>query len=270
MITCNIVGPGDPSKKGFFNFGLGNQLFQIATTLSLAKDNDVTATFPTMLDGHLGEYHNNLLKKLDIEEGVRTDPNEPPKFTSYLQEPSFSYNELRFVDNCVYSGYFQSEKYFVHNRDYILDMFSFPQDNLDYVNSKYADLLEGDTVSLHVRRGDYVHLESFHVLQDISYYKEALENFSGYKVLIFSDDIPWCKENLNIENASFIEGESDVVDLLLMSLCKSNIIANSSFSWWGAWLNNNDNKKVIAPKKWFGSEANYDDSDIIPESWVRV
>ena len=140
------------------------------------------------------------------------------------------------------------------------------------MNEKYKSLFNKNTVSLHIRRGDYVNLSDHHLLLDISYYKNAVNMFKNIeKVVVFSDDIEWCKENLDIKNTEFIENETDIVDLYLMSQCTHNIIANSSFSWWGAWLNKNDNKKVIAPKKWFGPKRNdLNDKDIIPETWIRI
>ena len=89
-------------------------------------------------------------------------------------------------------------------------------------------------------------------------------------IVVFSDDIPWCKENLIFDNIIFIEGNKDYEDLWLMSLCEHNIIANSSFSWWGAWLNENKNKKVVSPLNWFGQQSNTNQSDIVPESWIKI
>jgi hypothetical protein len=89
-------------------------------------------------------------------------------------------------------------------------------------------------------------------------------------ILVFSDDISWCKDNLKFDKMNFIEGLDNVEDMWLMSLCDNNIIANSSFSWWGAWLNSNFNKKVIAPLHWFGDSANLNTSDIIPTNWIRI
>ena len=88
--------------------------------------------------------------------------------------------------------------------------------------------------------------------------------------LIFSNDIEWCKKNFIGNQFIFIEGEKDYIDLWLMSLCKNNIIANSSFSWWGAWLNTNSDKKVITPKNWFGPAINHSTQDLIPEKWFMI
>jgi hypothetical protein len=87
--------------------------------------------------------------------------------------------------------------------------------------------------------------------------------------LVFSDDINWCEENLKLENSIYINDEKDYNELYLMSLCDNNIIANSSFSWWGAWLNKNDDKLVVGPTKWFGPAINHKTSDILPDEWIK-
>ena len=104
----------------------------------------------------------------------------------------------------------------------------------------------------------------------MEYYKSAMGHFRGYKFVIFSDDIPWCKENFIGDNFTFIDGEEDYIDLYLMSVCEHNIIANSSFSWWGAYLNTNITKKVIAPKEWFGKVKCISSSNIISTEWISI
>ena len=88
--------------------------------------------------------------------------------------------------------------------------------------------------------------------------------------VIFSDDIEWCKKNLNISDSLYIENEKDYIEMYLMSLCRNNIISNSSFSWWGAWLNNYQSKIVIGPSKWFGNSINHNTGDILPENWIKL
>lgn len=258
MITCFLSGPGAPG--GVHNYGLGNQLFQIATILSLAKDNNDTATFPMLLAPEFGGYHKTILS------GITTELKGLHLSCHYI-EPSFCYQELPYSDGCIYRGYFQSEKHFKHNRDYILSSFSFS----NKVEEKYKEILNARTVSLHVRRGDYLNLQSHHPLQPQEYYTKALAEVGDFDfALVFSDDIDWCKQNLDIPNAVFVEGQKDIEDLKLMSLCDNNIIANSSFSWWGAWLNRSENKKVVAPKNWFGPDKQFDDRDVLPDSWIKI
>jgi hypothetical protein len=111
-----------------------------------------------------------------------------------------------------------------------------------------------------------------HPICDIQYYQNAIDNFDNDVIfLVFSDDINYAKKTFTENKYTIIENEKDYIDLYLMTMCKSNIIANSSFSWWGAWLNNNTNKKVIAPKKWFGESLKENNiKDLIPENWICI
>lgn len=257
-ISADLLGPGNPG--GVPNFGLGNMLFQIAALSSLAKDNNAIATFPKLLEKQYGNYTDSILNKINTKtiNGLQKQ-----------QESNFEYSKLEYIPNTIYKGYFQSEKYFIHNRNYILNLFCNKQ-ILKQVKSKYPDITN-NSVSLHVRRGDYVNLQTQHPLQNIEYYNIALQEIKDYnQIYVFSDDIEWCKQNLNYDNIIYMENNSDVFDLLAMSLCTNNIIANSTFSWWGAWLNTNIDKKVIAPKSWFGLNINKSSKDIIPDNWITL
>lgn len=140
------------------------------------------------------------------------------------------------------------------------------------------EIKNSNSVSLHIRRGDYVALSKSkkgHALCPISYYKKAIENIAqkihNPRFFIFSDDIQWVKENLAIKyNAEYIDFNRDYPerDIILMKHCKHNIIANSSFSWWGAWLNENPNKIVIAPKRWMNNLESSD--DLIEPNWIKI
>jgi hypothetical protein len=138
-----------------------------------------------------------------------------------------------------------------------------------------------ESISVHIRRGDYVTdptINKVHGTCSVPYYKIAINRFKTLfenpRFFIFSDDLKWVEDNLCIENFStFISHNGyikDYEDLRLMSLCKHHIIANSSFSWWGAWLCENSNKIVLAPKKWFNNELNEFTYDLIPTSWIRI
>ena len=138
-----------------------------------------------------------------------------------------------------------------------------------------------DSIGVHVRRGDYVsnkHANAHHGLASIDYYNAAAIYCSTYlknpHFLVFSDDIAWCKQNLKFgDNVTYIEGNTGpeaFEDIRIMSACKHNIIANSSFSWWGAWLNNNKDKIVIAPRIWFQDEKANRETEIIPSDWIRM
>lgn len=140
------------------------------------------------------------------------------------------------------------------------------------------EIRKTNSVSLHIRRGDYITSKitnKFHGTCCLGYYKKAMKlinkKVKNPKYFVFSDDIYWVKKNLEIKNAFYVDdnvGDKSYIDMQLMSMCKHNIIANSSFSWWAAWLNNNPNKIVIAPKKWF-NDPGMDTTDLISEEWIR-
>ena len=129
--------------------------------------------------------------------------------------------------------------------------------------------VDKNTVSLHLRRTDYIGKDNYHPIPSMKYYEKALEMVDHDNVYVFSDDIPWCKENLKFKNMTFIHNQNPIDDLWIMSLCGNNIIANSTFSWWAAWLNNNPDKKIIMPKKWFGPSAP-PDKDITNVDWIKL
>jgi len=264
-ITFDLKGPGAPG--GLHNFGLGNILFQVATGISLAKDNDATLVLNQLNLDNFGGYHKNILS------GIYT--HDSNSYTGRYVQPDFSYSEIPFLANHIYDGYFQSEKFFAHNRKEILNIIKPDLLSEKYISENYgSEFLNCTTVSVHVRRGDYVNLNHIHPVQDENYYKKALENFSmSEKFVIFSDDIEWCKQCGwfdNLPNKLFVENEKDYIDLFLMSKCNHNIIANSTFSWWGAWLNKNEDKKVVAPSNWFGPQKQLSSKDIVPENWILI
>lgn len=176
-------------------------------------------------------------------------------------------------------GYWQSEKYFAAIADRLRQEFTFKQP-LRGRNAELAESMAGcEAVSLHIRRGDYVtdaKTNSRHGVCSLDYYRQAIARISAHVAapvfFVFSDDIPWTKENLKLEfPCVFIDhnqGENNYCDMQLMSLCRHHIIANSSFSWWGAWLNPRQDKVVIAPQHWFAHETST--ADLVPTGWLRV
>ena len=236
--------------------GLGNQMFQIAVTSSLAKDNNDSACFD--ISGHdLGmqgfraiKYKNNIFRKI-------TDYKlENPKW--YVEPKQNKYNEIQYFDNLKLYGYFQTPKYFHHNEKYIKELFSITdliKDKLKLFISN-TNLNNKITVSCHIRRGDYLGLRNIHPFVGIRYINESISNFNNCFIYVISDDINWCKNNIKSENNDiyFVDEFDDYEQLYLMSLCDHNIISNSTFGWWGSYLNNNENKIVIAPSVWFGED----------------
>ena len=134
-----------------------------------------------------------------------------------------------------------------------------------------GDVCSKEIIALHVRRGDYVDLQSYHTLLPIEYYTEALSKLPYVHVLVFSDDIEWCRQQPEFKGNRFFFSlnNSTAVDMCLMSLCDYHVIANSSFSWWGAWLANS--KQVIAPSQWFGSSlSDKNTDDVYCEGWIKI
>tara|TARA_R110002012_G_scaffold39333_1_gene108888 strand:- start:10427 stop:11188 length:762 start_codon:yes stop_codon:yes gene_type:complete len=251
--------------RGILQGGLGNYMFQVAATYAHSVENDTEPVFcfedAFQAQNHIGTYSDNIFSKLTVDCTRRG--------SLYYKEPYFHYSKIPMGDDLVINGYFQSEKYFAMHRSSILDLFGPTKKIEAYINSKYGNLLDGDTCSIHVRRGDYLSLSENHPVLDIGYYRSAMKKLYNPKFLIFSDDIQWCRENFKGPSFTFIQ-EKDYIDLYIMSMCKDNIIANSSFSWWGAWLNNNPHKKVIAPKTWFGPALNHNLMDLRPKTWNLI
>ena len=251
--------------------GLGNQLFQIAAakSLALSKGGDLTIDMnnvgaPSELSHNKPQFYlDNIFRNIKVE----------PKAAEaeLYNESHYHFQELPKWDNICLHGYFQSEKYFKEHESEIRTMLKADQKTEEHLQSKYGEILSKDnTVSLHVRRGDYIGKEQFHPIIDKGYYEQAIEKHSGATFLVFSDDISWCKDNLpEGPEYVFVEGNKDYEDLYLMSKCAHNIIANSSFSWWGAWLNENKDKQVTAPSLWFGPALlpSHDLKDLLPDEW---
>ncbi len=178
----------------------------------------------------------------------------------------------------VFIGDWQSEKWFSQFKEEVLKSFSFK--NIMKRNLQESRVMQScNSVSVHIRRGDYVGNRLYENCATLDYYKKALayirQQSPDCKIWIFSNEIPWCKEYLSefIDNStSFVDwnmGMNSYQDMFLMSQCKYNIIANSSFSWWGAYLNRNESKIVVAPAKWFNTQNIELYKDIVPETWVR-
>ena len=254
FVTCNILGPGPA------NSGLGNQLFCVANVLSYAKDFDKLPYFPQIEENSaVKKYQSVFYKNLNV--GLSLDIH-----TDVYREKSFSYDKIpQMQGNILLGGYFQSSKYFDHNRDYILDCLNI-EEKQEEIKQEYGDY--SDYIGVHVRRGDYLKLKNYHNVLELEYYKMAMKHFGeDQKYIMFSDDIEWCKKNFNfISNVLYSKCKEDWQDMLLMSTCeKGQIIANSTFSWWSAWISN---AEVVAPKKWFANSINT--KDLYPTKWKTL
>jgi hypothetical protein len=295
MITINIIG------------GLGNQMFQYAFGYAVSRENKTLLSLDISgLDAcKLRKYelnlfhieqniqiktkHANLLKKVNSTKNTFLDKAYSRVLRYLLKFSDFYYQEKKefFFDKQVfklkadtyYYGYWQNEKYFKKYRDEILKIFYLKRIHSKTKKYKHK-IVNSESVSIHIRRGDYVtnlKTNTIHGTCEINYYKRAIKEINkikkNIKFFIFSDDLDWAKDNFKFVNSRvFVELDENIPDheeMFLMSQCKHNIIANSSFSWWGAWLNQNPNKKVIAPRKWLkNSKLNTD--DLIPKSWLQL
>ena len=231
------------------NGRLGNQMFQYALLLGIQAKLGYNIVINEALgDIQLFQCFNTKCCHFYNENDIFT----PNKF----EEHQFHFDKkvFRAEDHTDFKGYFQTEKYFGHCVDKVRNEFIFKNEIQQQANNWIEPYKQYNLVSIHVRRTDYVNLPNHHPLCTLDYYKLAISKFQepNTHFIIFSDDIEWCKENLNIENATVANTGNDYVDLCVMSMCNHHIIANSSFSWWGAWLNPSTTKYVIAPKVWFG------------------
>ena len=257
---------------------LANQMFQYASLRGIAKNRGFQYCIPPSQYRGVGndqwQEHQLLnafeLKSLNPLQVQRMDE----KRCMLVRPEKFSFDVNLFngcPDNVSLFGYFQSEKYFTNVREELLEDFTFKgglKEECEEFIKEYDR-----PIALHIRRTDYAQY-SHHPIQSLTYYAEALEHFDDDRtVFIFSDDPNWCKDQKLFEDDRFMVSTNDhLTDLCMMSLCSDFVIANSSFSWWGAWLSTNESKKVIAPKKWFGPplDAEHDTSDLYCEGWTVI
>jgi hypothetical protein len=213
----------------------------------------------------------------------------PP--VNVIRENGFTFQELSVNSmintNVLIYGYFQSEKYFKDHYEMICRLIGLDkskQSVLDTLNLKKEDL--NNTISMHFRLGDYKKLSGFHPIATPQYYDNALNHFkskfpeTNFSILYFCEDEDINEVQLTINNLEnkfpdykFTRGTNTLPDwqqMLYMSLCSHNIIANSSFSWWGAYFNNNTEKEVCYPSLWFGPSANIDTCDLCPNTWIKL
>ena len=245
---------------------LCNQMFQYAATKGISRNRNFEFCIPYSSGNDEWEDH-RLFNCFDIEPIVGSIN------TNYIQEATFNFDEHLF-ENCPDKsslvGYFQTEKYFTHIQDEIKKDFIFK----DYITSACKEAIStvSSPVALHIRRTDFI-TNPNHYCLSLDYYEEALKFFdSNREVIIFTDDSTWCENQKLFAPDRFLisTGQDTYHDLCLMTLCEDHIISNSTYSWWGAWLA--ENNKVIAPKDWFGNSNNkhLDTNDIIPERWTKI
>jgi len=253
----------------FLQGGLGNQLFQWAVAENLALKNNTKINFD--ISFYLNQNHRKfeLYKFKNIEINI-AQPEDINKNVNIIKETDLNSFDIQYVNPTYLYGYWQNEFFFKDSETTIRNKLEIQDDLDNYIKNKYPVLGE-NTVSIHVRRTDYISLSDFHYNQSLDYFKNAYDLLTdnNINVLVFSDDINWCKDNIKFNKTIFIEGEDNITDLYMMSKCQNNIITNSTFSWWGAWINKNKNKIIISPKNWFGINGPKK-SDPALEKWIKI
>lgn len=257
--------------------GLGNQLFQYFFTRSIGDNN---YKFDTSF------YNSSITRKLELTKFKNLKLNFLSVYDD-LQNMEFvlirdnnKYFDVKSLDpnlNYLFDGYWQNYRYLEPIKNLINEELKISDDLIKYIYTEYPFI--ENSISVHIRRGDYVNLQDYYYLLDADYYNNALRLFpKDSNILIFSDDINWCKANIQYPHVFFIE-ENMLTEFYMMSMCQNNIIANSTFSFWAAYLNTHLNKKVIAPKNWFKEKysllisngENPDcSSNLILDNWVRI
>lgn len=289
-----------------FKGGLGNQMFQYAFVEALRSRNRTVKcnlgfykkhpearrfvlndVFPNVLLEEIGDDEFDDIDKKWQE--VKNNKSNLEVFYSNVPDRFFwvereCIDEGKYLDqvfetkNCVFVGYWQSWKYFRNIEERIQQSFCFGIVEKE-LEKLYAQIKNHNNyTSVHIRRTDYLHhLDLYGDICTEEYYKNAMDyvernSRSNVRFLVFTDDCEWAKENFRRRDCMFLDYDCfdnyrDWYDMYLMSSCANNIIANSSFSWWGAWLNSNVQKMVVAPKKWINGR---DMKDLCPEEWIRV
>jgi hypothetical protein len=271
MISFNSLG-----SLGLFS----NQMFQYAALRGVCEYHGYDYMLPTNHEGNIFLY--DCFKLSNLNEKISSWSNFPRRSPSH---PNFDED---FLKNCPPQtdlfAYFATEKYFKHSEDLIRNEYTFKDCIIDEALNYFSKLFfTNDVISLHIRRNDFLNHELLRNL-DLSYYKKCLECFEPFlPVLVFSDDIEWCKnqELFSSSRFKFSENNNKYVDMCLMTMCNYHIIANSSFSWWGSWLGKS--KKTLAPREWYNikypkpapwfpypEDAEWRSNDICPENWILL
>ena len=277
----------------FLMGGLGNQLFQIATVIAYCIQNKCDFVLPyseTLTTGMVRPTYWNTfliqLKKFTTAENPSLHNNFLFNLPKYY-EPGFQYHEIpNNLENTLFYGYFQSYKYFEMYREKVLNVMGIT--NLrSSIKIEYSNLVESGepSISIHFRLGDYKEKQQFHPVLKEEYYEKALqiipkEYLQYAKVLYFCeeedrsyvDDIMTrLYEKYNIRIPIYVDSNiPDWKQMLIMSNCQINIIANSSYSWWAAYINDDPKKTVIYPKTWFGSAIPHNTCDMFPNNWISI
>ena len=275
--------------------GLGNQMFQYAVGRYLAYKNQTAlkldiSSYKSDKKRHYSLDCFNIIENFALSSEIarfkkrgisrlmeKFKPYYRHSFIEEASNPCFDPSVLKISDNAYLEGYWQSEKYFKEIENIIHQEFTLKPKQQNATDKKLLQIIEKtESVAIHIRRKDYI-LSKTHWVCPLNYYYSAIKKLAKVAknphFFIFSDDIEWAKNNLELNYpVTFVSkpGETkDYEEIILISKCKHQIIANSSFSWWGAWLNKSPDKIVIAPQKWF-NDPNRNTKDLIPKQWIKM
>lgn len=249
--------------------GLGNQMFQIAHTISQGLVYNVESKFKpvsfTPNQAHQPtKYLTNIYRNVKFE----NDFFPKNKITNTWGFKNLSINPNISTE---FFGYYQGSKHFYGHDEKIKKIFKPSEEFLSKIFFEYPQLKTKNNVSIHIRRGDYLNISNVLPTIDISYIIECLNLISDYdNIFILSDDKKWVEENINYDKIIIPKNLEDFEELWLISLCKYNIMSNSTFSWWGSFLNENENKVVFVPNLWFGPDGESNYQDLYEKSWKKI
>ena len=259
MITVQLLG------------GMGNQMFQCAFAQALqAKGYAVQLDKSMLITGNphppIREYSLDAFGEIPF--------GNPEGDTIRERSSRYSPENLSPRDPSTMLGYWQSEKYFKDIENEVRTSFTFRNRLSNYALETIREIENSDSIAIHVRRTDFFDHLAFHGMPTLDYYRESIRLIRSYypntKAFVFSDDRQWCRENFP-GDFRIVEGRTKHEDLQLMSLCNHIVLANSTFSWWAAWLGDTKARRiVIAPKNWFAPSSGVDTTDIVPERWMRL
>lgn len=246
----------------------GNLMFQIAHSYAKSLEYNRQLIIPSK-DSSTGHLEKGLFRKFDF----RIENIPEPGVSKHIWGP-FTYGSTDIPADdkpTVYAGWYQSEKFFGNYKEVIRDAFSPPPEFVAKAIKDYPFLATYQVAAINVRRGDYLTQPRRHPVVTKGYLDRAVTNLPYHDaIMIISDDIEWCKQNLRYEGVIYVEKYYDQDALWLLSLCDHYVISNSTFSWWGAWLSRNREKVVIAPSTWFGPDVAENPKDIWCENWIKI
>ena len=266
--------------NGYFNMekfitsylmgGLANQMFQIAKAKTEGFIHDIPVyfepkSFTPMEGNNTNVYINNIFRNIEFKDNLI--------FQKSYDEHSWGYNEIDYTydSSVMFKGYYQSSKNFKNYSEKIKNLFLPTEEFKQKLMTLYPLIFEKNSVSIHIRRGDYLTISDILPVIGKSYIDKSLKSIGKYSnIFIFTNDKDWAEKNLDYDKCTIVTDLNDYEDLWAISLCNHNIMSNSSFSWWGSYLNKNKNQKVCVPSIWFGPKGEQNYKDIYEPKWNKI